>query len=64
MKPVSILVDPSINVDDVRIALRHSSLELVGSELHPTVFVIKPTPSSPSDDTVRVPVLRQAGYTT
>jgi hypothetical protein len=61
MKAASILVDPSINIDDVRIALRHSSLELVSSELHPSIFVIKPTPSSPTSDTVRVPVLRQAG---
>jgi hypothetical protein len=60
MKPVSILVDPSICISDVRIALRHSSLELVGSELHPTVFVIKPTPSAPVDDTARTAVLRQA----
>jgi hypothetical protein len=61
MKPASILVDPSINIDDVRIALRHSSLELVSSELYPTVFVIKPSPSTPTSETVRVPVLRQAG---
>lgn len=61
MKPASILVDPAINIDDVRIALRHSSLELVCSELRPTIFVIKAATSSPTADTVRVPVLRQAG---
>jgi hypothetical protein len=61
MKPASILVDPSINIDDVRIALRYSSLELVGSELNPRVFVIKPTQLKPDDATVRLAVLRQAG---
>lgn len=60
-KPVSILVDPTLNIDDVRLALRHSSLELE-STFHPSLFVIKPTPPiGPNDDTVRVPALRQAG---
>jgi hypothetical protein len=61
MSPTSILIDPSINVDDVRIALRHSSLELVRSEIHPALFVIKATQIGQHDETVRVPVLRQAG---
>jgi hypothetical protein len=59
-KPVSILVDPALNIDDVRLALRHSSLE-VESTAFPQLFIIKPTPSSPTDDTVRVPALCQAG---
>lgn len=59
-KPVSILVDSALNIDDVRIALRHSSLELEPTSF-PTLYVIKATPSSPTADTVRVPVLRQAG---
>jgi hypothetical protein len=61
MKPANILVDPSICIDDVRIALRHSSLEIISSELHPAVFIIKPTPGTQTADTVRLPVLRQAG---
>lgn len=59
-KPVSILVDPGLNIDDVRIALRHTSLEVEPTSF-PTLFVLKATQLGPNDDTVRVPVLRQAG---
>jgi hypothetical protein len=60
MKPTTLLMDPALNIDDVRLALRHSSLE-VESTAFPQLFIIKPTPSSPTDDTVRMAVLRQAG---
>lgn len=60
MKPVSILVDPSIGIDDVRLALRHSSLEVEATQF-PQLFLIKPAPSSHGDDTVRTAVLRHAG---
>jgi hypothetical protein len=59
-KPVSILVDPALNIDDVRTALKYSSLE-IESTAFPQLFIVKPTPSSPTDDTVRVPALCQTG---
>jgi hypothetical protein len=46
-KPVSILVDPKLNIDDVRIALRHSSLEIEPTAF-PSLFVLKPTEAAPS----------------
>lgn len=46
-KPVSILVDPKLNIDDVRIALRHSSLEIEPTAF-PSLFVLKPTEASPN----------------
>lgn len=42
-KPVSILVDPSLNIDDIKIALRHSSLEIESTSF-PQLFIVKPTP--------------------
>lgn len=43
-KPVSILVDPSLNIDDIKIALRHSSL-VVEPTSFPQLFIVKPTPA-------------------
>lgn len=63
MKPVSILVDPGIGIDDVRVALKHSSLA-VEPTAFPQLFVIKATPSSPTDETVRAAARLQAGGAT
>lgn len=41
-RPVSILVDPKLDIADVRLALKHSSLEIVGVDAHPNIFVCKP----------------------
>lgn len=41
-RAVSILLDPKLHIDDVRMALSHSSIEVVGSEYHPTIFVLRP----------------------
>jgi TATA-box binding protein (TBP) (component of TFIID and TFIIIB) len=49
-KPVSILVDPKLNIDDVRIALKHSSLEIEPTSF-PSLFVLKPTEATPSNPT-------------
>lgn len=59
-RTISILVDPRLNIDDVRLALRHTSLEIEDTYI-PHVFVVKATESSPTDVTATTPVLRQAG---
>lgn len=52
IKPVSILVDPKLNIDDVRIALRHSSLEIEPTAF-PSLFVLKLAEASPGNPAPR-----------
>jgi hypothetical protein len=58
---ISILVDPKLDIADLRVALKHSALEVVEIECNPRLYVIKPIRSAPTDETVRTTVLRDAG---
>jgi len=49
VKLTTILVDPKIDIADLRIALKHSSIEVVEIECNPRMYVIKPV----RDDDVR-----------
>lgn len=39
---LTLLVDPKLDIADLRIALKHSSLEVVEIESHPRIYVVKP----------------------
>ena len=55
-KPVSLLLDPKLSIDDIKIALKHSSLEIEPTSF-PQLFIVKPT----AGDSGRKPVLRTDG---
>jgi hypothetical protein len=51
-KPISILLDPKLSIEDVRAALGCSTLEIESTSF-PSLFVLKATDIGPSDPAPR-----------